>query len=223
MPYKYDEEESQWGRLRLELASAAQMLCLKDVIYWKIFWERVSHSPGYIGTADPSASVVCTSGFTVRQKGGQGLMQAMSVLCQVSSTSNPSFLIQLFFLNEGCTMAQWVEARASQAWPADLDPQNQRKEGWKERTNPHFSSDMYTLWHVPKQNLEGVTYRHLPVHCSFLNILEPSHHKRTITLRHLNPGESPRWRTEVKSKRRQSGNGFRFCISEKCNSGPSWG
>lgn len=57
-----------------------------------------------------------TSGFIVRQKGGgQGLMHAMYARWQVSSTSNPSFLIQYFFLNEACTMAQWVKARASQA------------------------------------------------------------------------------------------------------------
>lgn len=58
----------------------------------------------------PPVLCITTSGFIVRQKGGRGLMHAMYALWQVSSISMPSFLVQYFFLNEACVMAQWVKA-----------------------------------------------------------------------------------------------------------------
>lgn len=36
----YELKRKVRGRLRSELASAAQMLCLKDGIYWKIFLRK---------------------------------------------------------------------------------------------------------------------------------------------------------------------------------------
>lgn len=59
----------------------------------------------------PPVLCITTSGFIVRQKGGgQGLMHAMYALWRVSAISTPSFLVQYFFLNEACAVAQWVKA-----------------------------------------------------------------------------------------------------------------
>lgn len=104
-------------------------------------WERVSRSPGCIGTSDPPASCAVYHHIwfyseTERRRPGPHACYVCALASELHL--HVIVLVQYFFLNEACAVAQWVKAWAAQAWPADLDPQNQHKDGRREPT-PHFS------------------------------------------------------------------------------------